>query len=116
MESRKVDRISDLDIARYNSVGLSYRTIAKIIKCHPTTVSLRLQDMGIKPVDTRRSFMEDVYLGLEKNVQDWLSQHLFNNQINIQDFISKLITDAFETAPEASAAHVEGASLLSSVG
>ena len=63
-------KATDADIIRLNSVGLSLSTIAGLFGCHPATISLRLKALNVAPADTRRSFMEDVFisekLGCEK--------------------------------------------------
>ncbi len=69
-------KANDADIIQLNNCGFSLATIAKILGCHPTTVTLRLQNLGIPPADTRRTFMEDVFRSLSENQQEWLSSQL----------------------------------------
>lgn len=69
-------KATDHDIIRMNSVGLSLQTIARIIGCHPTTVTLRLKSLQIPPADTRRTFMEDIFKSLTPDHQEWLADRL----------------------------------------
>lgn len=101
---KKANRVQDVDIKRLNHLGLGLKTIAQLLGCHAATITLRLEAMGIDPTDTRRSFMESVYLSLSKDQQDWLSHNLFNNEISIKDFIVTLIKEAYAQAPATSVA------------
>lgn len=88
-------KASDADVLRLNSVGLSLRTIAKLINCHPTTVTLRLKTLGVEPADTRRTFMEDVFVKLDGNEQEWLADYLRDNNISIKTFVRRLLKQAY---------------------
>jgi hypothetical protein len=94
-------KASDEDIIRLNSVGLSLSTIAKMLECHPTTITLRLKALGISPADTRRTFMEDVFLSLAPKQQDWLVKQL-GPHISIKDFVRNLLVKEFLTNGESS--------------
>lgn len=83
-------KASDQDIIKMNSVGLSLSTIAKAFDCHPTTITLRLKSLGIPPADTRRTFMEDVFLSLNVDEQEWLADKV-NPSLTIKDFVKELI-------------------------
>jgi hypothetical protein len=96
---KKANRVQDSDIKRLNNVGLGLKSIADLLGCHPATVTLRLQAMGIDATDTRRSFMEHVFNSLTKHEQDWLSHNLFNNGIGIKDFVISLIKEAYSQTP-----------------
>lgn len=85
---------SDEEIIRLNSVGLSLSTIARILDCHPTTVTLRLRSLNIKPADTRRTFMEDVFITLSNDQQEWLADQL-GPQISIKDFVKNLLVKEY---------------------
>lgn len=85
-------KASDADIIRLNSVGLSLATIARALDCHPTTITLRLKSLKIPPADTRRSFMEDVFLQLSLDEQEWLANSL-SASMSIKDFVKKLIQE-----------------------
>lgn len=87
-------KASDQQIIRLNSVGLSLGTIAKMLKCHPTTVTLRLQDLSIPPADTRRAFMEDIYLSLSPVMQEWLADQL-GPSTSVKDFMKSLLIERY---------------------
>lgn len=86
-------KATDADIIRLNSVGLSLATIARVLGCHPSTVTIRLTSLKINPADTRRSFMEDVFTRLSPDEQEWLADQL-SSEVSIKDFVVKLIVDA----------------------
>lgn len=88
-------KATDENIIRMNAVGLSLTTIAKELKCHPTTISARLQALGIAPADTRRSFMEEVILGLTAEQQQWLADQL-GPTVSIKTVLRNLIMDSYE--------------------
>lgn len=83
-------KATDADIIRLNSVGLSLATIARALDCHPTTITLRLKSLKIPPADTRRSFMEDVFMDLNVDQQEWLADCL-NANVSIKDYVRDLI-------------------------
>lgn len=101
---KKANRVQDTDIKRLNHVGLGLKAIAQILGCHPATITLRLNDMGIEPTDTRRSFMEEVFRSLSNEEQDWLSNNLFNAGIGIKEFVTTLIREAYAATPTVAAA------------
>jgi hypothetical protein len=84
-------KVSDADVIRMNSVGLSLSTIAKLAGCHPTTITKRLESLNVEPADTRRTFMEDVFRSLSTNQQEWLADQL-GPHISIKDYVRNLIT------------------------
>lgn len=86
---------SDDDIIRLNSVGLSLRTIAKLLDCHPTSVTLRLRRLGVPPADTRRTFMEDIFKTLSLDQQEWLADHIQNGN-NIKDYVRELLVEDYQ--------------------
>lgn len=90
-------KASDADILRMNSVGLSLATIARALGCHPTTITLRLKSLKVEPADTRRSFMEDVFLELTEEEQEWLADQL-GAQPAIKNFIRDLIKKEYKHA------------------
>lgn len=90
------ERVQDADIRRLNHVGLSQKAIAEELGCHPATVAVKLRTLGIKSVDTRHSFMEAVYKGLNRSQQEWLSRHLYNNEMDLRKFVSELVVQAFK--------------------
>lgn len=85
-------KATDADIIRLNSVGLSLATIARALDCHPTTITLRLRSLKIPPADTRRSFMEDIFLQLHPAQQEWLADQLVDG-LSVKDFVKKLIQE-----------------------
>ena len=82
---------TDADIIRLNSVGLSLTTIARALDCHPTTVTLRLRSLKIPPADTRRSFMEDIFLSLTLEQQEWLANQVETTAV--KDYVRQLIIE-----------------------
>lgn len=87
-------KATDADIIRLNSVGLSLTTIGRMLNCHPTTITLRLDALGVPPADTRRAFMEGIYMSLPPVQQDWLASQLGPN-ISIKDYIHNLLVEKF---------------------
>lgn len=85
---------SNEEIIRLNSVGLSLSTIAEIIGCHPTTVTLRLKSLGVEPADTRRTFMEDIVTTLSNDQQEWLVTQL-GPSLPIKDFVKNLLVEKY---------------------
>lgn len=86
-------KATDADIIRLNSVGLSLATIAKVLGCHPSTITIRLTSLKVPPADTRRAFMEDVFTSLTPEEQEWLADQLSAN-VSIKDFVKRLIKEA----------------------
>ena len=84
-------KATDADIIRLNSVGLSLATIAQALDCHPTTITLRLKSLKIKPADTRRSFMEDIFLKLTNEEQEWLADQVIST--SIKEYVKQLIVE-----------------------
>lgn len=83
-------KATDADIVRLNSVGLSLATIARALSCHPTTITLRLKSLNVPPADTRRAFMEDVFVALNPDEQEWLADQL-SASMSVKDFVQRLI-------------------------
>jgi hypothetical protein len=67
---------TDTAIVRLNAIGLSLATIAQIIDCHPTSITLRLKSLNIPAADTRRTFMEDIYSSLPAEFKENLADVL----------------------------------------
>lgn len=84
----------DADIVRLNSVGMSLATIARILGCHPTTITARLHSLKVPPADTRRSFMEDVITSMTPEQQEWLADQL-GPHTNIKEFVKNSIVDRY---------------------
>lgn len=87
-------KATDDDIIRMNSVGLSLSTIARLVGCHPATISLRLQSLNVPPADTRRAFMEDIFITLSEDQQEWLADQL-GPHISIKDYVRNLLVEEF---------------------
>lgn len=87
-------KATDEDIIRMNSVGLSLGTIARLIGCHPSTVTIRLRQLKVAPADTRRTFMEDVFTELSGSQQEWLADQL-GPHISIKDYVRNLLVKEF---------------------
>ena len=88
-------KAEDADIIRLNSVGLSLSTIARVLDCHPSTVTLRLNSLGVPPADTRRSFMEDIFVSLSVEQQEGLADQLVNG-MTVKEFVKSLIIKAYQ--------------------
>lgn len=86
---------SDEDILRLNALGLSLESIGRILKCHPTSVTLRLKRLRVSPADTRRGFMEDIFSSLPENFQEVIGNHLMSanpsKPKSIKDYVKELI-------------------------
>lgn len=87
-------KASDADIVRLNSLGHSLKTIAKKLGVHPTTITLRLQSLGIEPADTRRTFMEGILGDLSKAQEDFLASQL-GPHLSIRDYVQNLLVKDF---------------------
>ncbi|RWB40490.1 MAG: hypothetical protein EOQ44_25470 [Mesorhizobium sp.] len=88
---RKAD---DAEIVRLNNIGLSLTSIGERLGVHHTTVKYRLDVLGIRPADTRRSFMEDVFNALPLPQQEWLMNQLGPDH-SIKDLIKSLVLKEF---------------------
>ena len=88
-------KAEDADIIRLNSVGLSLGTIARVLDCHPSTVTLRLNSLGVPPADTRRSFMEDIFVSLSVEQKEWLADQLVCG-MTFKEFVKSLIIKAYQ--------------------
>lgn len=89
--NRKTD---DVLITELNSVGLSLAGIGKRMGVHHTTIKHRLNNMGIEPFDTRRSFMEDIFDSLTLQQQRWLISQL-GPDYSIKSYLRQLILREF---------------------
>jgi hypothetical protein len=95
---KKEDRADGTEIRKLNLLGLGLKKIGSILKCDPATVSLRLKDMGIKPTDTRRNFMEDIYEALDTEEKELLADMLYSLDTPIKPYILGLIKEKLKTA------------------
>jgi hypothetical protein len=83
-------KASDADIIRLNSLGHSLGYIAKELNVHPTTITLRLDNLGIKPADTRRTFMESILENLTPAQTEILVSQL-GPHLSIKDYVQNLL-------------------------
>jgi hypothetical protein len=93
-QRRTKKTIPDSDLVRLNSLGFSLATIGSSLGCHPTTVTLRLKDIGVTPADTRRTFMEDVLMKMPPAQLEWVETQLGPHH-SIKDYVRSLITNAY---------------------
>lgn len=93
--TRKRAVVDNADVIRLNALGLRMSTIAEKLGCSTITVTNRLKALGVPVVDTRRSFMDDVYAALEPAEQEWLADYLFVNEATSKDLVVQLIKSAF---------------------
>lgn len=88
---------SDRDITRLNSIGLSLAAIGLKLKCHPTSVTLRLKSLNIPPADTRRAFMEEIFDKMPPEYPEEIADLLEGRQpFSIKDYIRELIVSDIE--------------------
>jgi len=95
---------SDRDITRLNSLGFSLSTIGEKLRCHPTSITLRLKSLKIPPADTRRAFMEDIFNELPTEFQDDIADLMEEKKIlSIKSYIATLINDDISSKRQAHA-------------
>jgi hypothetical protein len=82
---------SDRDITRLNALGFSLAAIGLKLNCHPTSITLRLKSLNIRPADTRRSFMEDIYNHISDDCQEKIADTLEDRGMTIKDYVRELI-------------------------
>lgn len=87
-------KVNDEFVIRLNNLGISLATIARELDCNPSTITLRLQELGIAPVDTRRAFAEYLFTQLTEAEQIWLSDQV-STEFNLKHYMTKLIKDAY---------------------
>lgn len=87
-------KAADEDIVRLNSLGYSLKTVGKRLGTHPTTITMRLQALGIEPADTRRTFMDGVLSSLTESQEEWLAEQL-GPHVSIKDYIKGLLVKEF---------------------
>lgn len=84
----------DQSLIGLNSLGLSLRTIGASTGFHPTTVTQRLDALGVERADTRRAFMEDIYDNLTADQKAWLLSEVAPHS-NIKNYIQQLLLRAY---------------------
>jgi hypothetical protein len=101
-KTRKNRKSTDNQITRLNGLGLSLSTVARLLNCHPTSITLRLQSLKIPPADTRRAFMESIYFALPEADQTMLADLIEENQpATIKDYVRVLIEQDLEFRKQA---------------
>ncbi|QYW01818.1 hypothetical protein PP761_gp77 [Stenotrophomonas phage Paxi] len=104
-------KAGDDEIVRLNACGFSLKTVGQILGLHPTTVTIRLQQLKVPPADTRRAFMEGVFAGLTIPQQEWLADQL-NAGVSVKDYVTQLVRDEHarrqQQHPQAHAGVVQG--------
>lgn len=95
LANRPNRKFTNEEVERLNSVGLSLQTIAKVLGCHQTTVTIRLKSLGIEPADTRRTFMEDIFVTLTPDHQEWLADQLRGGR-SIKGYVRQLLIKQYQ--------------------
>ena len=90
----RTSRVPDETIIKLNDLGLSLQRIGEMTGYHLSTVHLRLKQLGVENVDTRRAFMDDVYKELTPAQREWLHDTLHMGQ-PISAFIKQLIVKEY---------------------
>ena len=87
-------RVPDEHIIRLNDLGLSLEQIGNMLNYHPTTIKVRLMQLGINSADTRRTFMAKIYQRLSVAQREWLSDQLHLGQ-PIDAWLTGLIIEKY---------------------
>lgn len=87
----------DDEILALNNVGLSLTRISELTGLHHTTVLYRLRLHGVASTDTRRNFMEDIFMSLTADQQLWLANKLAPSTA-VKDFVRSLIIQEYHKA------------------
>lgn len=99
MANRPNKKASDEDLLRHNRLGRSLQWIGEALGLHPTSVSSRLRSLGVAPVDTRRSFMDDILAGMSPEQMAWLDRQL-STELPIKSYVRHLIRQAYIDSKE----------------
>lgn len=86
-------KVDDARLLGLNSVGLSLNDQANRMGVHHTSVAKRLSELGVYPMDTRRSFMADLFDDLSESQQEWLISRLVGQPV--KGFIKSLLVQEF---------------------
>lgn len=98
---RKNRKNADDKILRLNGLGISLTSVARILNCHPTSITLRLKSLNVPPADTRRAFMEGIYFSLSDSNQDLLADLIESIQpMTVKDYVRELIVQDLEARRE----------------
>lgn len=87
---RRPRKLSDQEVIRLNRMGLPLSSIAKKLGVNTSSVGSRLATLGVKPADTRRAFMEDIYNDLSEEQRDKLSDQL-EGYPSVKSFMKTLL-------------------------
>lgn len=87
--------IDEIALLRMVKLGFSVKTIAGIYDCHISTITNRLNALGVSAMDGRRNFIEDVFYGLEEDEQLWLIESLDYYE-NIKELFKEMIKNAHQ--------------------
>lgn len=68
-------------ILRLNAIGLSQALIAQILECSTATVSQRIKALGAETNDTRRAFVDMLFISLSDEMKDWLYNREDNSSL-----------------------------------
>lgn len=95
MSTRSYVVSRDEGIRRLTKLGLSQSLIAKKYNCSTATISMRLKHMGMESHDTRKSFMDSVFLKLPLSVREYLGERTIGED-DIEDVIVESLIDSYE--------------------
>lgn len=87
-------KASEKKILALNSLGYSVSGIGRATDCDPSTISVRLQQLGLRASDGRRAFMEEVCASFTEEQLNWIASQL-GPQHSIKDYIRNLIEKEF---------------------
>lgn len=87
-------KVPDDILIKLNDLGLSLKRIGELTGYHHSTVKLRLKELGVEPVDTRRAFMDRIYGQLTIPQREWLAEEINLGQ-PISAFIRMLIVEKY---------------------
>lgn len=82
------------EIIRLTNVGVTLKGIADRLGCSSAAVSLVLKNLGLTPLDTRRSFMEDIYESLTDPQKEYLMDQV-ETHMNVKQYIRSLLIKDF---------------------
>lgn len=93
--SRPKKLINEPLLIAMNMLGYSLFSISRVMKCHPSTVTNRLRDLGIPAIDTRHSFMEDIIEPMPDVQKEWVLDQL-SNKVTIKTYVRDLINKDYQ--------------------
>lgn len=87
--------INEITLLRMVKLGFSVKTIADAHDCHISTVTNRLNSLGITAMDGRRNFIEDIFFGLEEEEQGWLIESI-DYYTDIKELMREMLKNAYQ--------------------